>query len=116
MKQSNENMKLLLEKIQYEKYNWKICGDVKVIALFLSCTEFCCFLCEWDSRDRKYHCIQKEWHKRKSLIPGQKNVVNTTLTNPGKRLFTCVAHQTWTHIKFRQGSGSNGRWIYVFEK
>jgi len=98
-------MKLLLEKIQYEKYNWKICGDVKVIALLLSCTEVCCFLCEWDSRERKYRCIQKEWHKRKSLIPGQKNVVSTTLINPGKSLFTSVAHQTWAHIKFRQGAG-----------
>jgi len=26
-------MKLLLEKTQYEKYNWNICGDLKVIAL-----------------------------------------------------------------------------------
>jgi hypothetical protein len=27
-----ENMKLLLEKIQHEKYNWNICGDLKVTA------------------------------------------------------------------------------------
>jgi hypothetical protein len=26
MKESYENMKLLLEKIQYEKHNWNICG------------------------------------------------------------------------------------------
>jgi hypothetical protein len=26
-------MKLLLEKIQYEKYNWNICGKLKVIVL-----------------------------------------------------------------------------------
>jgi len=26
-------MKLLSEKIQYEKYNWNICGDLKVTAL-----------------------------------------------------------------------------------
>jgi hypothetical protein len=30
MKKTYENMKLLLEKIQYEKYNWNICGDLKV--------------------------------------------------------------------------------------
>jgi len=50
MKGSYENMKLLLEKIQYEKYNWNICGDLKVIALLLGLqlgyTKFCCFLCE----------------------------------------------------------------------
>jgi hypothetical protein len=63
MKESYENMKLLLEKIQDEKCNWKILGDLKVIALFLGLqlgyTKFCCFLCEWDSRDRKLH-IQKQ--------------------------------------------------------
>jgi len=32
MEESYENMYLLLEKIQYEKYNWNICGDLKVIA------------------------------------------------------------------------------------
>jgi hypothetical protein len=35
MKESYENMKLLLKKIQYEKYNWNICGDLKAIALLL---------------------------------------------------------------------------------
>jgi len=35
MKESYENTKLLLEKIQDEKCNWNICGDLKVIALFL---------------------------------------------------------------------------------
>jgi hypothetical protein len=48
-------MKLLLEKIHYEKYKWNICGDLKVIALLLGLqlgnTNYCCFLCEWDSRD-----------------------------------------------------------------
>jgi hypothetical protein len=69
-------MKLLLEKIHYEKYEWNICGDLKVIALLLGlqlgCTKYCCFLCEWNSRDRKKHYIQKQWPKRDSLIPGNK--------------------------------------------
>ena len=61
MKECYENMKLLLDKIQYEKYNWNICGDLKVIALLLGLqlgyTKSCCFLCEWDSRDRKHHYV-----------------------------------------------------------
>ena len=77
-------MKLLLETIQYEKYNWNICGDIKVNDLLLGYTKFCCFLCQWDSRDRKYHYIQKQRPKRESLIPGQKNVVNAPLINPEK--------------------------------
>jgi hypothetical protein len=51
-------------KIQYEKYDWNICGDLKVTALFLGLqqnyTTFCCFLWEWDSRDRKHHYTHKQ--------------------------------------------------------
>jgi hypothetical protein len=35
MKESFENIKMLLDKIQYEKYNWNISGDLWVIALLL---------------------------------------------------------------------------------
>jgi hypothetical protein len=82
MKDSYENMKLLLEKIQYEKYNWNVCGHLNVIALLLGLqlgyTKFCCFLCEWGRRDRK------QWRKRELLIPGLKNIVNTSLISPEK--------------------------------
>jgi hypothetical protein len=61
MKESYENMKLLLEKIQYAKYNWNICGDLRVITVLLSLqlgyTKFCYFPYEWDRRDRKHHYI-----------------------------------------------------------
>ena len=30
-------------------------------------------------KDRKYYYIQKQWPKRESLIPGEKNVINTLL-------------------------------------
>jgi hypothetical protein len=72
MKESYVDMKLLLEKIQYEKYNWNICGDLKVIALLLGLqlgyTKFGCFLCEWDSRDRKHHYVQKQWLNENRLF------------------------------------------------
>jgi hypothetical protein len=70
MKKTYENLKILLEKIQYDKYCWTICCDLKVIALLmclqLGYTNFCCFLCKWDSRDKKNY-IKKEWPKRESL-------------------------------------------------
>ena len=86
MKESYENIKLLLEKLQYEKYNWKICGDLTVTALLLGYTKFCCLLHEWDSRDKKKKTplIQTQWPKQESFIPGQKNVVNTPLINSEK--------------------------------
>ena len=76
MKEFYENMKLFLEEIQHEKYNWNPCGDLKVIGVLLGlqlgCTLFCCSLCEWDSRDIKYHYIQTYWPRRESLILGDK--------------------------------------------
>ena len=86
MKESYENFKFILEKLQYAVYEWNICGDLKVIALILGLqlgyTKYCCFLCHWDSRDRKNHYIRKEWPKRESFIPGQKNVKHEALCNP----------------------------------
>jgi hypothetical protein len=63
MKESYESVKLLLGKIKYDKFKWKLCDDLKVVALLLGmqlgCTEYCCFLCAWDSRDKKNHCVNK---------------------------------------------------------
>ncbi|UYV62448.1 hypothetical protein LAZ67_2000628 [Cordylochernes scorpioides] len=83
MKETYENMKLLLKKIEYERYGWKICSDLKVVALLrglqLGYTKFCCFLCEWDSRDRERHYIKKIWPNRKIFTPGYKNIANLPL-------------------------------------
>jgi hypothetical protein len=40
----------------------------------LGCTKYCCFLCEWDSRDKKNHYVNKLWPKRTLLTIGEKNV------------------------------------------
>ena len=54
VKETNENRGLLLKAVSYSKYEWKICGDLKVIGLLLGlqsgCTKLCCCLCEWDSQ------------------------------------------------------------------
>jgi len=34
-KESYENMKILMETINYDKFKWQICGDLKVITLLL---------------------------------------------------------------------------------
>jgi hypothetical protein len=34
MKESYENMKLLLEAIKYRDFQWQICDDLKVISLY----------------------------------------------------------------------------------
>jgi hypothetical protein len=88
MKESYENTKLLLEKIHYTKCKWIICGDLKVIALLLGlqlgCTKYCCFVCEWDNRDRKKPLRPKTVAKTTFACFRKKNVLNNPLVNPEK--------------------------------
>jgi len=35
MKESYESMKLLLGEIHYDEFKWKLCGDLKFVALLL---------------------------------------------------------------------------------
>ena len=64
MKESYENIKLLLEKIQHEKHDWNVCGFIAVLpGLQLGNAKFCRFLCEWDSKGRIHHHIPQQWPK-----------------------------------------------------
>jgi hypothetical protein len=83
MKESFQSMKLLLGEIKYDEFKWKLCGDLKVVAqllrMQLGYRKYCCFLCEWDSWDKKNHHVKKLWPKRSSLMPGKKNFVSPPL-------------------------------------
>ena len=82
-KESYESMKLLLGIIKYDEFKWKLCGDLKVVALLLGkqlgLTKCCCFLCEWDSWDKKNHYVNKMWPKWTSLTSGEKCIFNPPL-------------------------------------
>jgi len=113
MKESYESMKLLLGKIKYGELKWKLCGDLKVVALLLGmklgCTKYCCFLCDWDSRDKKNHCVIELWPKRTSLTPGEKNVVNPPPVLPEK-IFLPPLHIKMGLVKnFVKGMYKTGR-------
>ena len=88
MKESYESMTLLLGRIEYDEFKWKLCGDLKFVALLLGVQlgykKYCCFLCKRDSRDKKNHYANELWPKRTSLTPGEKNVVSPPLVLPEK--------------------------------
>lgn len=88
LKETYETMSLLFEKIRYREYNWRICGDLKVITILMGMqtgyTKYCCFICEWDSRDRKNHYIKKKWPIRDRMQPGSKNILRVPLVERDK--------------------------------
>jgi hypothetical protein len=93
-KESYKNTKITMEAINYDKFKWQICGDLKVIALLLRLqqgfTKYCCFISECDSRARSLRYSRKDWPARKSLEPGIMNAENQPLVEPSKILLPSV--------------------------
>ena len=79
-------MKIPMEVINYDKFKWQICGDLKVIvllpALKQGLTKYCCFIFDWESRARSLRYSRKDWPARKFLDPGIMNVENQPLVEP----------------------------------
>lgn len=90
LKESYENVKIVLDKIKYSEHNWQLCGDLKIIGIVLGMQsgniKYPCFLCHFDSRDRTNHYHKKEWPKRESLQPGCSNVIKSPLVDETKVL------------------------------
>jgi len=108
MRESYESMKLLLGKIKYDEFKWKLFGDLSVVALLLGMqleyTKYCCFLCEWDSRNKKNHYVNKLWNKRTSLKPGKKKS-SILLLLSRRKLSAAFAHKAGRHEKLCEMCG-----------
>ena len=101
-------MKLLLGKNKYDDFKWNLCGDIKVVALLLGTqlgyTKHRCFLCKWDTREKKNHYVNKLWPKRTSLKPGEK--MTSFLILYVQRKFICpIAHKYMPHEKICESYG-----------
>jgi hypothetical protein len=81
MKETYENMKNLLDKINYNKHCWNVCSDLKIVAILLGMqlgyTKYCCFICEWDSRAKDKHYSVKHWKKNVRNWPQMKEMLFT---------------------------------------
>ena len=78
MKESYENLKTILTRIQFNVHKWHVCADFKVIAMLTGLqpgyTKFCCFLCLWDSRARTEQYVRKHWPARDEIKQGRHNI------------------------------------------
>jgi len=59
---------------------------VSLLGLQQGLTNYCCFICEWDSRPRSLHYTRIDWPARKSLDPGIMNLENQPQVEPSKIL------------------------------
>jgi hypothetical protein len=121
MKESYESMKRLSEKINYGEFSWNLFVDLKVVAVLLGMqlgyTKYCCFLYEWDSRDKKNHYVNKLWPKRTSLTAGEKHVVSLPLILPEKKFLPPLHIKLGLMKNFVKGLDITGRGLeYVRNK
>lgn len=88
MKETYDNLKMLLRCIKYDDHKWNICADLKVVALLTGLqsgyTKYCCFLCEWDSRAKDKHYKIKAWPPRETIEVGVKNLTREPLVQKEK--------------------------------
>ena len=88
LKETYENMEILLHAIRYDSHQWNICGDLKVIGMLMGMqsgfTKFCCFLCLWASRATMEHYTKSDWPLRSTYVPGTSSVQSVPLVDPQK--------------------------------
>jgi len=66
-------------------------------------------MCQWASRDKKNHYVNRLWPKRTSLTPGEKNVINPPLVLP-ENIFLPPLHIKLGLVKnFVTGMDKTGR-------
>jgi len=90
LKEEYRNIEMVLTKIKYSEHEWLVCGDLKILSMILGqqsgFTKYPCYLCLWDSRDRKNHYTRTDWPERVSFNPGAMNIINKSLVDPSKVL------------------------------
>jgi len=83
-------IKRILELIDYNKYNWNMGGDLKMVSILTGLQagfiKYGCFLCKWDSRARDLHYVKKDWDFRSDESCGSLNIKNIPLVEKEKIL------------------------------
>lgn len=88
LKEEYQYIKLVLQKLSYEEYQFSICVDLKMVNLLLGqqggYTKYPCFICLWDSRAKQDHWNMVNWPIRQNMTIGTANVINEPLVDREK--------------------------------
>lgn len=112
LKEDYNNVKYLLDKVEYEKYMWDVCGDFKMLGFLLGMqggyTKYSCFLCLWNSRADDQHYSKIHWPERQGLTPGAYNVKNKPLVPVSKVLLPPLHIKLGLAKQFVKSLDANG--------
>ncbi|XP_070613747.1 uncharacterized protein [Erythrolamprus reginae] len=89
-----EDIKKVIDLLQYHTHQWVICVDLKMVCFLLGqqsrCTNYPCFLCMWDNRAREKHWMQSNWPPRSDLKPGDPNILHQPLVDRKNIIFSLL--------------------------
>lgn len=89
-KETYEKMQQILQLVEYNKHEWRICCDLKVVAMLCGLqggyTKHMCFLCDWDSRFKGNQYDMHKWKCRDESVHKNANVLRDPLVPKEKIL------------------------------
>lgn len=87
-KEDYETMKLVLELVNYELHEWRICCYLKVVSILTGVkggfSKHQCFLCNWEGRQTDKHYTDYQWKRRETYEVGKDSIVNEPLVRAEK--------------------------------
>ena len=82
LKEDYNNIKTVLQKLDYISHQWLFCVDLKMINFLLGqprgYTKYSCFICLWNSRAREDHWVKKRRPPKVCRV-GEANLMNELL-------------------------------------
>lgn len=88
-------MEEILELLDYETHQWRICCDLKVVGLLTGLKKgypkHSCFLCLWEGRVREFHYTDHVWPLRISHRLGEASIENLPLV-PSEKVILPPLH------------------------
>lgn len=83
-KETYEKMQEILQFVDYEQHKWRICCDLKVVAMLCGMqggyTKNMCFLCNWNTRYKGNQYQTHTWTDRGVNVIGEQNEKNIFLS------------------------------------
>lgn len=89
-KETYEVLANILDLVNYNDHQWKICCDLKVVGMLCGLqsgyVKHMCFMCDWDSRDKGNQYEIYRWKRREESSRGDANMIRDPLVPKEKIL------------------------------